>query len=233
MLGAAGLPAEQIGPVAVRLQQPVPVGSLPGFSDGLVSVQDLAAQRRQLRTSAAACGCWTRCRAGREDRPSLAAAVELTAIDRDPQRLQRVRENLERLRLEARLVTADAADLDSWWDGQPFERVLLDAPCSASGVVRRHPDIKWLRRPEDIAHLAREQNALLSAVAALHSRWYIVLYATCAVPCRESGADRRLPERPQERASADNEADRWSAAPGRPARWFFYALLQKAVVEPA
>ena len=100
------------------------------------------------------------------------AAVELTALDRDPQRLERVRENLERLRLDARLVAADAADLDAWWDGQSFDRVLLDAPCSASGVVRRHPDIKWLRRPEDIdAPGARAGAAAGRVVADARARW--------------------------------------------------------------
>jgi 16S rRNA (cytosine967-C5)-methyltransferase len=165
------------------------------------------------------------------------AAVELTAIDRDPQRLQRVRENLERLHLEARLVTADAADLDSWWDGQPFERVLLDAPCSASGVVRRHPDIKWLRRPEDIARLAREQARLLSALWRTLTPGGTLLYATCSLFPAENQAPiaeflsahknaRRLPI--TELAQTDGQLLPDSRQDG-----FFYALLQKLVAEQA
>jgi 16S rRNA (cytosine967-C5)-methyltransferase len=239
-LSVAGLPAEQIGPVAVRLEHPVPVESLPGFTEGLVSVQDLAAQRAaELLGPSDGMRILDACSApgGKAAHLLETAAVELTAIDRDPQRLQRVRENLERLRLEARLVTADAADLDSWWDGQPFERVLLDAPCSASGVVRRHPDIKWLRRPEDIARLAREQARLLSALWRTLTPGGTLLYATCSLFPAENQAPiadflsahknaRRLPI--TELAQTDGQLLPDSRQDG-----FFYALLQKLVAEQA
>ena len=159
------------------------------------------------------------------------AAVQLTAIDRDPQRLDRVRENLERLRLDARLVAADAADLEAWWDGQGFARVLLDAPCSASGVVRRHPDIKWLRRREDLDRLAREQARLLSALWQTVTPGGTLLYATCSLFPAENQtriADflsaqknvRRLPI--TELAQTDGQLLPDSRQDG-----FFYALLQK------
>ncbi len=163
------------------------------------------------------------------------AAVELTAIDCDPQRLVRVRDNLERLRLDARPVAADAADLDAWWDGQSFDRVLLDAPCSASGVVRRHPDIKWLRRPEDIERLAHEQARLLDALWQTLTPGGTLLYATCSLFPAENQAPiadflsahknaRRLPI--TELAQTDGQL-----LPDARQDGFFYALLQKLVGE--
>jgi 16S rRNA (cytosine967-C5)-methyltransferase len=109
------------------------------------------------------------------------ADIRLTALDRDAKRLQRVRENLARLRLFATLCAVDAVDLASWWDGQPFDRILLDAPCSASGVVRRHPDIKWLRREDDLPRLADEQKRLLDALWQTLATGGKLLYVTCSV----------------------------------------------------
>jgi 16S rRNA (cytosine967-C5)-methyltransferase len=237
-LGAAGQPGERVGPVAVRLQHPVPVESLPGFTDGLVSVQDLAAQRAaELLDVSDGMRVLDACTApgGKAAHLLETAAVELTAVDRDPQRLARVRENLERLHLDARLIAADAGELDTWWDGRAFERILLDAPCSASGVVRRHPDIKWLRRPADIERLAREQARLLSALWHTLTPGGTLLYATCSLFPAENQAPiadflsahknaRRLPI--TELAQTDGQL-----LPDPRQDGFFYALLQKRVGE--
>ena len=109
------------------------------------------------------------------------ADVNLTALDRDAKRLERVGENLQRLGLVAQLHCADAAELDGWWDGNMVDRVLLDAPCSASGVVRRHPDVKWLRRPEDIAGFVLQQRRLLEALWQVVAGGGKLLYVTCSI----------------------------------------------------
>jgi 16S rRNA (cytosine967-C5)-methyltransferase len=154
---------------AIQLEQPVGVDSLPGFREGRVSVQDGAAQlcaslldlqagQRVLDACAAPGG-----KTGHilELAPQLES---LLAIDVDETRLQKVRENLQRLHLDAGLLAADAGDPQAWWDGKLFDRILLDAPCSASGVVRRHPDIKLLRRPADVRSLSQQQQRLLEAL---------------------------------------------------------------------
>ncbi len=171
---------------AVRLERPLAVDSLPGFAQGRVSVQDGAAQlsapllklesgQRVLDACAAPGG-----KTGHilELMPDLGT---LTAIDRDPQRLENVRENLNRLQLNARLLAADAGEPGSWWDGEPYDRILLDAPCSGSGVVRRHPDIKVLRKPGDLQVLARQQQRLLDTLWLLLASGGILLYVTCSV----------------------------------------------------
>jgi 16S rRNA (cytosine967-C5)-methyltransferase len=210
------------------------VESLPGFTSGWVSVQDLAAQRAaELLDLADGMRVLDACAApgGKSAHLLETAAIELTAIDRDPRRLQKVRENLDRLRLEASLIAADAAELDDWWDGHPFHRVLLDAPCSASGVVRRHPDIKWLRRPEDLERLAREQARLLNTLWQTLTPGGKLLYATCSVFPVENQARiadflsahknaRRLPI--TELAQTDGQL-----LPDARQDGFFYALLQK------
>ncbi len=233
-LRGAGIPAEQVGAVAVMLRQPVAVESLPGFTSGWVSVQDLAAQRAaELIDLADGMRVLDACAApgGKSAHLLETAGIELTAIDRDPRRLEKVRENLDRLRLDASLIAADAAELDGWWDGRPYQRVLLDAPCSASGVVRRHPDIKWLRRPEDLERLAREQARLLSALWRTLTPGGKLLYATCSVFPVENQAQiadflsahknaRRLPI--TELAQTDGQL-----LPDARHDGFFYALLQK------
>ena len=115
--------------------------------------------------------------------PELA---QMQALDCDAKRLERVTENLTRLKLEAKLVCADAADTDSWWDGTAFDRILLDAPCSATGVIRRHPDIKWLRRAEDIEQLAQLQRKILDKMWALLKPGGTLVYATCSVLPQEN-----------------------------------------------
>jgi 16S rRNA (cytosine967-C5)-methyltransferase len=169
----------------VVLEQPVPVSALPGFARGVVSVQDEAAQlaallldaqpgERVLDACAAPGG-----KTGHllERTPGL----DLVAVDREPERIGRLRENLTRLGLSAQLITDDAALPSAWWDGRPFDRILLDAPCSASGVIRRHPDIKLRRRPADVAKLKDTQARLLAGLWPLLQRGGKLLYVTCSI----------------------------------------------------
>ncbi len=178
-------------PSAIILDKPVPVDMLPGFSDGLASVQDTAAQlaaglldvqpgQRVLDVCAAPGGKTAHIL---ESQPQL---KELVAVDIDESRMQRVSENLQRLNLSAKLLVGDAANPASWWDGKPFERILLDAPCSALGVIRRHPDIKLLRRAEDIGQLQALQKTILQAVWPLLAPGGVLLYATCSVLKQEN-----------------------------------------------
>jgi 16S rRNA (cytosine967-C5)-methyltransferase len=170
----------------VRLLQPCDVTTLPGFREGRVSVQDEAAQlaadllelapdQRVLDACAAPGGKTCHLL---EVEPALS---EVVAVDLEAKRLARVRENLDRLRLDATLIAADGRDTAAWWDGQPFQRILLDAPCSATGVIRRHPDIKLTRQPEDIPALAQLQGELLDALWPTLAPGGILLYATCSV----------------------------------------------------
>jgi 16S rRNA (cytosine967-C5)-methyltransferase len=178
---------------ALRLDKAMDVGDLPGFDAGLVSVQDAAAQcaahlldpqagERILDACAAPGG-----KTGHllELAPELAA---LTAVDVSPERLARVTQNLQRLGLSARVVAGDAAEPSDWWDGQAFHRILLDVPCSATGVIRRHPDIKLLRRPDDIAALAARQAQLLRNLWPLLLPGGRLLYASCSVLRAETSA---------------------------------------------
>ncbi|MDA8224352.1 MAG: 16S rRNA (cytosine(967)-C(5))-methyltransferase RsmB [Betaproteobacteria bacterium] len=183
-LCGAGIGASVVGETAIRLVRPVPVGELPGFHAGEVSVQDVAAQQAarwldaqdgmRVLDACAAPG-------GKTGHILELAQVELLALDQDAQRLRRVDENLQRLGLSARCQTGDAARPQEWWDGQPFDRILVDAPCSASGVVRRHPDIKWLRRPQDIGHFVQLQERILDALWPCLAVGGKLLYATCSV----------------------------------------------------
>jgi 16S rRNA (cytosine967-C5)-methyltransferase len=188
-LADAGIGAAAAGTHAVVLDAPRPVHEVPGFAQGDVSVQDLAAQRAAplLLGSGPAPGARVldACAApgGKTAHLlELAPDLELLALDSDAPRLQRVRETLERLQLTgATLLAADAREPAAWWDGRPFDAILLDAPCSASGIVRRHPDIPWLRRPGDIASLARTQGELLDALWPLVAPGGRLLYATCSL----------------------------------------------------
>jgi 16S rRNA (cytosine967-C5)-methyltransferase len=166
-LADAGVAAARVGDRAVRLEKPRGVDGVPGFAAGEVSVQDAGAQlaaplldvRDGMRVldACAAPG-------GKTAHLAELADLDLLAIDRDAARVPRIAANLRRLGLAAIVRVADAAAVETWWDGRPFDRVLLDAPCSASGVVRRHPDIKWLRRESDLAGFARDQARLLDAL---------------------------------------------------------------------
>lgn len=170
----------------ITLEQSCDVHQLPGFSEGHVSVQDEAAQlaapllelAANQRVLDACCAPGGKTCQILEREPSLA---ELVALDLEPRRLQRVRDNLQRLGLRAQLIAADGRDLAAWWDGIPFQRILLDAPCSATGVIRRHPDIKLTRQAEDIPALAALQGELLDALWQTLSVGGILVYATCSV----------------------------------------------------
>jgi 16S rRNA (cytosine967-C5)-methyltransferase len=190
-LSAAGLAARALGGEALLLDRPVPIERLPGFEEGEVSVQDAAAQRaarcldlepaQRVLDACAAPG-------GKAGHILESADVELTALEADPARCARLERNLARLRLAARVVSADCTRLESWWDGAPFDRILADVPCSASGIVRRHPDIKWLRRSADLAGFAVRQAAILDALWRALRPGGKLLYATCSVFPQENDA---------------------------------------------
>lgn len=192
-LASAGIEANpcQFAGEGIRLRHPVDVSALPGFAEGAVSVQDEAPQlsagllqlqpgQRLLDACCAPGGKTGHCL---ELQPELA---ELVGVDIEPQRLQRVQDNLERLGLAATLVCADVADVEQWWDGKPFARILLDAPCSATGVIRRNPDIKLHRRAADIEPLHLLQVRLLNALWPTLAPGGLLLYATCSVLPREN-----------------------------------------------
>ncbi len=230
LLAAAGIAATRIGPQALRLAHPQPAATLPGFADGLVSVQDAGAQRvvalldlrpgQRVLDACAAPG-------GKAAHILETADVELVALDADAARSARIGAGFARLGLAGDVRIADAADLASWFDDRPFDRVLLDAPCTASGVVRRHPDIKWLRRADDVAGFGRQQSRLLDALWHTLAPDGRMLYVTCSV-FREENADRIdaflarhadaavLPLDGGEQLLPDEEHD-----------GFFYALLAK------
>jgi 16S rRNA (cytosine967-C5)-methyltransferase len=191
-LQAAGIIAHPVPPApqALTLEKPVDVTQLPGFSGGAVSVQDAAAQlaapllnlapgQRVLDACAAPGGKTAHLL---ESEPLL----QVQALDSDAQRLTRVQETLARLQLAADLRHGDAASPQDWWDGKAFDRILLDAPCSGSGVIRRHPDIKLLRTAQDIVTLAQQQRRLLDALWPLLAQGGILLYATCSVLMAEN-----------------------------------------------
>jgi 16S rRNA (cytosine967-C5)-methyltransferase len=192
-LDAAGLAAETSphAPQALTLATPVLVEHLPGFADGQVSVQDVAAQLaapllhlengQRVLDACAAPG-------GKSAHILETADVDLLALDRDAGRLRRVHETLARLALSANCRVADAGEPGAWWDGRSFDRILLDAPCSGTGVIRRHPDIKWLRRDSDIAALAAAQLRLLAALWPLLAPGGILLFATCSLLWAEGEA---------------------------------------------
>lgn len=183
-LEAAGHPARLLGDTAIQLLQPVPVQQLPQFAQGWVSVQDAAAQwaaplldaqpGMRVLDACSAPGGKTGHLLERTD------GLHVLALDADGKRLQRVADNLQRLGLTAQLQLGDAAS-DDWYDGQPFDRILADVPCSASGIVRRHVDMKWLRRPQDIASFAQTQQQILANLWRMLAKGGKLLYVTCAL----------------------------------------------------
>lgn len=193
MFAAAGVTATSPEDFAdaLVLAQSTDVTRLPGYAQGLFSVQDGAAQlapglmdlRPGMRVldACAAPG-------GKAAHILECADVSLLALDRDPLRLPRMHENFARLGVQAQVVAGDAGDPHAWWDGQPFERILLDAPCSATGVIRRQPDVKLHRRATDIAALVAEQSRLLEALWPLLGRGGRLVYATCSVLSGENGS---------------------------------------------
>jgi len=242
-LAAQGLHARPVGEQAVVLAEPVPVTALPGFAEGEVSVQDLAAQRAAPLLIGTGLPAGARaldaCAApgGKTAHLLELADLDLLALDADAQRLARVQGTLSRLHLHATLRAADARQPSAWWDGRPFDAILLDAPCSASGIVRRHPDIRWLRRPDDIAALARLQRELLEALWPLLAPGGRLLYATCSIFHAEGqdqidaflqrvgpGAARLDPASPGHLLGLP---DNGSAGAPPSTDGFFYALLHK------
>ncbi len=231
-LAESGLLARRLDNDALLLEQAMPVERLPGFAAGEVSVQDVGAQRaarclqlapgQRVLDACAAPG-------GKTAHILEVADVDLTALDADPERSARVAHNLERLGLAASLVAADCTRLGDWWNGAAFDRVLADVPCSASGVVRRHPDLKWLRRAQDIPAFAARQAAILDALWQVLAPDGKLLYVTCSVfpgeneevvsafMARTPGA-RRMSE-------PDGAGAQWLPAPEHDG--FFYALIAK------
>ncbi|UST85118.1 MULTISPECIES: 16S rRNA (cytosine(967)-C(5))-methyltransferase RsmB [Pseudomonas] len=187
LLGDAGIAATPCvySRDGIVLEAAADVRSLPGFAEGWISVQDEAAQLAAdlldlapgQRVLDACCAPGGKTCHILEAEPALAGVV---AVDLEAKRLVRVKENLERLGLDAELIAADGRDIDKWWDGKPFQRILLDAPCSATGVIRRHPDIKLTRQPDDIVALAQLQGELLDAMWKTLEVGGILLYATCS-----------------------------------------------------
>jgi 16S rRNA (cytosine967-C5)-methyltransferase len=228
-------------PNGILLAEAVDVLQLPEFKQGYVSVQDGSAQQAAFLLAAkpgmrvldacAAPGGKTAHIAELTD-----GLAELIALDNDGYRLKRVRENLQRLNLTATCVQGDAGEPDAWWDGKPFDRILLDAPCSATGVIRRHPDIKLLRRAADIANLAAVQKKILNALWPLLKTEGLLLYATCSVlPAENSAVVRDFltahPEAVEEKIhlpwGAAQDAG-WQILPGPHGMdGFYYALLRK------
>jgi 16S rRNA (cytosine967-C5)-methyltransferase len=171
---------------ALRLEKATDVYKLPGFEQGWVSVQDAAAQLAAHYLDAqpgelildACCAPGGKTAHVLELQPQI---KQMVAVDADQKRLIRVQENLQRLHLSAKVIHGDASQPDSWWQGELFDRILCDAPCSATGVIRRHPDIRWLRRDSDIAELAALQKSILNALWDKLKPGGILLYATCSV----------------------------------------------------
>lgn len=189
-LAAHGIDASVCGPQAVMLAAPRPVTQLPGFAEGEVSVQDAAAQLaaplligegdRRLAPGARVLDA---CAApgGKTAHLLELADLDVLALDVDATRLPRVQDTLNRLGLVATLKGGDGRDPTAWWDGRPFDAILLDAPCSASGIVRRHPDVRWLRRNDDIGAMVQIQAQLLDAMWAMLAPGGRLLYCTCSI----------------------------------------------------
>ena len=237
-LEQAGLAARPLGRQAVLLEKPCRVERLPGFAAGEVSVQDLGAQRAAFLLDARdgmrvldACAA----PGGKTGHVLELAQCDLVAVDADRSRAARISENLSRLQLAARVVVADCRDPEAFSEARPFDRILLDAPCSASGVVRRHPDIKWRRRQSDTAEFRRTQAQLLDAVWRVLAPGGKLLYATCSVFPEENGAQVQefLLRRPDAEMLPHPRLPGWDGdiegqiLPSAVSDGFYYALLRK------
>jgi 16S rRNA (cytosine967-C5)-methyltransferase len=248
-LQEAGIDAQEIhwSEAAVTLEHPIPVERLPGFADGVVSVQDAAAQlAAPLLEALPGMRVLDACAApgGKTGHllERLGEGADVTAVDIDASRVERIRENLRRLRRSAHLSTGDARDPQSFWDGRPFERILVDAPCSSTGVIRRHPDIKLLRRASDLPALVAGQLAILAGAARMLAVGGRVVYCTCSVlpeenervvQCYLEGAPHMaVAKMPRAAALAPGARDRAVGVqllPGAEAGTdgFYYACLEK------
>lgn len=238
----AGLQCQALGEHGLVLAAPRAVHDIPGFDEGLCSVQDAAAQRAapllasglkpspegrawRLLDACAAPG-------GKTAHLLELLDAEVVALDVDPERCRRIGETLARLHLQAQILCADAGQPDTWWDGRLFDGILLDAPCTASGIVRRHPDVRWLRRASDVGQLAAQQARLLSALWPLLQPGGVLLYCTCSVFKQEGEAQVQA-------FLAHNTGTILRSAPGhlmpaltdnrsRDQDGFYYALLEKS-----
>ena len=230
--------AHTVGRDGIVIEKPRPVSLLPGFAEGQVSVQDAGAQlAAELLDVADGMRVLDACSApgGKAAHMLELADIDLTAADIDAQRLQRVTENLTRLALNAKLLQADAGNPGAWRDAGTFDRILADVPCTASGVVRRHPDIKWLRKPADIAAMAQRQTQILDTLWQLLGIGGKLLYATCSVFTDENGrqVEQFLARHPDARhiaVSLSTEGLRQSHGqlfPDAAHDGFYYALLEK------
>jgi 16S rRNA (cytosine967-C5)-methyltransferase len=230
-LATDGILAQRVGEALV-VERPLPAERLPGFAAGEVSVQDAAAQRSaRCLDLAAGQRVLDACAApgGKSAHILELADVALTALDADAERAGRIGRNFERLGLAASVVVADCSQLAQWWDGVPFDRILADVPCSASGVARRHPDLKWLRRAQDVGAFAARQAAILDALWQALGAGGKLLYVTCSVFPQENEnvVDAFVGRAPGAR--------RLSLVDGQPAQWlpeavhdgFYHALIEK------
>jgi len=243
-LQAEGLSGDLLGAQAIRLDRPVPVERLPGFREGEVSVQDWGAQQAAPLLDVKAGMCvLDACAApgGKTAHLAELSDCELTAIDVDAVRIERVLGNLQRLGLQARVKTSDALKPEPWLQQCRFDRILADVPCSASGVVRRHPDIKWLRRASDIDAFALTQQLMLEALWPLLKPGGKLLYATCSVFPQENAVQaaaflsghpdaKPLPISGMDSGSlrmVDGIPDGIQILPGPNSDGFFYARIEK------
>jgi 16S rRNA (cytosine967-C5)-methyltransferase len=231
-LREAGIAAQTIGDCGLVLEKPLPTERLPGFAEGDVSVQDAGAQRaapcldlaagQRVLDACAAPG-------GKSGHILESADVALTCLDERPERVALIERMLQRLHLSASVQKADCTKLEEWWDGRHYDRILADVPCSASGVARRHPDLKWLRRAEDVGAFADRQSKILDVLWRVLAPNGKLLYATCSVFPREnedvvqafvarSVGALRLP-------LPDGETSQW--LPGAKHDGFYFALVAK------
>ncbi len=251
-LQAAGLPPGlAVGPCGLQLQQALPVQQLPGFGQGDVSVQDAAAQlaaplllqglpaRPGMRILDACAAPGGKTGHLLEMQPD----AQVLALEIDGKRCERIHQNLQRLGVRAEVRQADAGQPQAWWDGHPFDAILLDAPCTASGIGRRHPDVRWLRRPDDSQQLARTQAMLLDRLWPLLAPGGRLLYCTCSV--FKSEGEAVIQAFLQRNTQARLRPSPGHLLPGtRPAPgsvgdnglgehdWFYYALLEKDAPGP-
>jgi len=232
-----GIAARVLGDNAIMLEQPLPVARLPGFAEGCVSVQDWGAQQAApLLAAQDGMRVLDACAApgGKSAHLLELADIDLLSLDVDAGRAARISENLKRLGLTAQVGVADCRRLDLWWDGRPFQRVLADVPCSASGVVRRHPDSKWLRRASDLVGFAATQAEILDALWRVLAPDGKMLYCTCSLFPQENAqqlaafAQRHHDAVLLQTGAAGSSADKyWQLLPQREHDGFFYALLCK------
>lgn len=243
-LAEAGITAVPVPglPQALSLEKPCDVSDLPGFDEGLCSVQDSAAQwvaqylspregERVLDACSAPGGKGAACL------EQAGPGLELWAVDIDVERQEKTREGMRRLQLQAHVLTADVGKPSEWWDGKPFDRIILDAPCSATGVIRRHPDIKFHRQEKDIPPLVEIQAQLLDTCWTLLKPGGLLLYATCSLLQKENSGgvsrflrqhtDAQLLPLPQRSATMNTNPGLQSLPQSGGQDGFYYALIQK------